>query len=100
MSNTYTTNLTQFQPKGKLGKMFARAKIYNEINEQLKKHLPEPLKDLRLCTIQNGVATFMISNQALGFRAKQQNIWLLSLLQKITNEPVQRISIKIHIKQG
>jgi hypothetical protein len=97
MSNPYTTNLAQFQPNGKLKKMFTRARIYNQINQRLQTQLPESLKSLRLCMIEQGLATFMTDNQAVGFRAKQQNILLLNILQQATDEPVQKISIKIHI---
>lgn len=91
-----TTNLSTFSPKGQLGKLFAQAKVYNRINKQLKQKLPDTLKTLELCLIENNIATLITNNPAVAFRAKQQLDVLTSIVQSICpNISINQIKIKV-----
>ncbi len=91
-----TTNLAAFSPKGQLGKLFAQAKIYNQINEQLNQELPSTLKTLELCLIKNNIATLITSNPAVAFRAKQQLNELTTIVQSAClSIQIKQIEIKV-----
>ncbi|MCH9646527.1 MAG: hypothetical protein K0U08_07790 [Proteobacteria bacterium] len=95
-----TTDILKFSPNSNLGQMFAQAKIYNEINAQLKPKLPNTLKTLQLCFIKDNTATFTTHNPAIASRAKQQIHELLTLLQSIPLAcKINHINIKVSAKQ-
>ncbi|MBE8190579.1 MAG: hypothetical protein HAW58_07050 [Candidatus Thioglobus sp.] len=102
MQKNNIINLANFTPAGELGQLFAQARAYNQINLELKKILPEQINSLELCLIKSGTATFIANNQALGFRAKQQQALLLKALMdlKISQglEQINKIEIKISLK--
>lgn len=90
------SNLSNFTPKGNFGRMFERARAFNQLNEQLKAHLPEAFKSLSLCAIDDNKATFITDSQALAFRAQQQKDVLLEALKRIdTTANIDKIVIKI-----
>lgn len=93
-----TTNLADFNPKGKLGLLFAQAKLFNHYNDQLSIVLPDNLKSLSLCAIKNDLATFVTDNQACAFLAQQQQKTLLNALQKINGlSKIQKIAVKVSL---
>ena len=95
-----TTDISKFSPNGDLGQLFAQAKIYNEINAQLKPKLPDTLKALQLCLIKDNTATLITHNPAIASRAKQQLHELLALLQSIPLAcKINHINIKVSVKQ-
>jgi len=95
-----TTAISKFSPKSALGQLFAQAKIYNEINAQLKPKLPDALQTLELCLINNNTATLITENPAIASRAKQQLHELLTLLQSIPLTcKINHIKIKVSIRQ-
>lgn len=90
-------NVSNFSTTNKLGKLFAQAKIYNQINAQLEQDLPITLKTLELCLIKDGIATLITSNSAVAYRAKQQLPELLKLLHGIPLAgQINRIQIKVN----
>lgn len=96
-----TTNLADFDPKGKLGLLFARARVFNHCNDQLFKILPDNLKSLSLCAVENNTATFVTCNQAEAFIAQNQHKTLLSALQKIDELPkIQKVVVKVSLKNA
>ena len=95
-----TTNISTLSPNGKLGQLFAQAKIYNEINVQLLSKLPDTLITLKLCLIKGSLATLIADNPAVAFRAKQQLPELIVLLQSIPlANQIDHISIKVSTNQ-
>lgn len=77
--------------------MFARAKVYNQINAQLSQHLPSTLEGLELCLIKDGLATLITSNSAIAYRAQQQLPELLNMLHSIPLAgQINRIQIKVN----
>ncbi|HIG89094.1 hypothetical protein [Candidatus Thioglobus sp.] len=99
MSNKTTTNLANFSPKGKLGQLFAKGRAYNHINSQLEELLPDSLKALSLCVVNNNTATFITNNQAVAFRAQKQCSELVTILQRLDGlSHIQEIRIKVDFK--
>lgn len=97
MSN-HITNLSNFTPKGLLGSLFAKARTLGVANEDLKQQLPKSFQSLSLCTIVDGVATFVTDNQALAFRAQQQQTLLLDALAQVKNIPTaEKVVIKVSL---
>jgi hypothetical protein len=93
-----TTNILNFSAKSQLGQLFAQAKIYNQINAQFQPLLPDTLKSLELCLIENDIATLITNNSAIAFRAKQQLVQIISLLQSIEQaSQINHIKIKVAI---
>ncbi|CAC9434231.1 hypothetical protein [uncultured Gammaproteobacteria bacterium] len=92
-------NLSNFTPKGVLGQLFTQARVLNRLNEALSEHLPEQFRTLSLCAIDKGVATFVTHNQALAFRAQQQNAILLSTLGEIEAlTHIEKVIVKVNFK--
>ena len=78
--------------------MFAQAKSYNQINTQLKKILPNALNSLELCRIKEKTATLIAPSQAVAFRAKKQQQFLLASLKRLdTLSSIQTIVIKVDL---
>lgn len=93
-----TTNLSNFTPKGKLGVLFAQARAFNQLNDQLSVLLPEAFKTLSLCTLKDGVATFVTHNQAVAFRAQKQQNTLLDIVKNLDDlSSVQKIVVKVDL---
>ncbi len=91
-----TINLANFSANGELGQLFSQARVYNEINAQLNRQLPDTLKALELCLIKNKVATLITDNPAIAFRAKQQLSEIITLLNSIVlTDQVNHIEIKV-----
>jgi len=91
-------NLANFNPNGKLGKMFAQAKTYNQINKELKKQLPLELNGLELCFIDKDQATLITNNQALAFRANKQTKLLIKILRQIKSlKDISKVKIRVEI---
>ncbi|MDG2354000.1 MAG: hypothetical protein P8L86_04215 [Gammaproteobacteria bacterium] len=95
-----TTNLSNYTPKGKLGVLFAQARAFNQLNDQLSTLLPEAFKTLSLCTLKDGVATFVTHNQAVAFRAQKQQDFLLGIIKNLDAlSSVQKIIIKVDLTE-
>ncbi len=95
-----TTNLSNFEPKGKLGALFAQARMFNQLNDQLFERLPKDLKKLSLCALKDNTATFVTHDQALAFRAQKQHDLLLDILKDFEAlSDTQKVIIKIDLKQ-
>jgi hypothetical protein len=93
-------NLANFNPKGLTGQMFAKARLLNQINEQLSQQLPTQFKSLSLSAVDEGVATFVTHNQALAFRAQKQSAALLNVITKMESlASIQKVVIKIDLKE-
>ena len=91
------TNVSNLNNHHRLGKLFAQAKIYNQINAQLAQSLPSTLETLELCLIKDGLATLITSNSAVAYRAKQQLPELLNMLHCIPlASQINRIQIKVN----
>lgn len=100
MSKHETINLADFNPSGRLGQMFARAKAINQLNDQLVEFLPEIFKPLSLCMVEGHTATFVTNNQALAFRAQKQQDELLSVLRRIDAlSHIKKILIKVDLQE-
>jgi hypothetical protein len=95
-----TTNLSNFTPKGKLGVLFAKARAFNQLNDQLSALLPEAFKTLSLCALKDGTATFVTNNQAVAFRAQKQHNVLLDIVKNLEDlSGVQKIIIKVDLQE-
>ena len=93
-----TTNLSNFTPKGKLGALFAQARAFNRLNDQLSTLLPEAFKTLSLCALKDEVATFVTHNQAVAFRAQKQQNTLLDIVKNLDDlSSVQKIVVKVDL---
>ncbi len=95
-----TTNLSNFEPKGKLGALFAQARMFNQLNDQLFEILPEDLKKLSLCALKDNTATFVTHDQALAFRAQKQHNLLLDALKNFEAlSNTQKVVIKVDLQE-
>ena len=93
------TNLSKFTPKDSLGRLFKKARGLNRLNEQLSKHLPEQFALLSLCAIEGNTATFVADNQALIFRAQQQNNIVLDATKQVAElAQIEKVIIKLDLK--
>ncbi len=89
-------DISNFSAQGSLGKLFSQAKRYNKINAKLRPILPDTLKTLELCLIQQGVATLITDNPAIAFRAKQQIPEIMALLRTASPSiKINHIEIKV-----
>jgi hypothetical protein len=62
--------------------------------------LPEAFKTLSLCTLKDGVATFVTHNQAVAFRAQKQQDFLLGIIKNLDAlSSVQKIIIKVDLTE-
>ena len=94
------TNLAEFTPQGALGRMFARARALNGLNQQLSECLPEAFKSLSLCAIDNNTATFVTHNQALAFRVQKQPDVLLNAFKQVALlTTIEKVIVKIDLKK-
>ena len=99
--NHNLTNLATFTPKGKLGVLFAQARVYNQINAQLNKLLPAELSTLELCLIKQHTATLITNNQAVAFRAQKQQALLLKILTNLGGlAQIKKITIKVGLQEN
>ncbi len=95
-----TTNLSNFTPEGKLGVLFAQARMFNQLNDQLSTLLPETFKALSLCALKDGTATFVTNNQAVAFRAQKQHNILLDIVKNLEDlSGIQKIIIKVDLQE-
>jgi hypothetical protein len=95
-----TTNLSNFTPKGKLGALFAQARMFNRLNDQLSTLLPDAFKTLSLCALKDNTATFVTHNQAVAFRAQKQQDTLLDILKNLDAlSNIQKIIIKVDLTE-
>ena len=98
--NDKPINLANFNPKGKLGLLFAQARAFNNLNDQLSEFLPDAFKTLSLCAIKGRTATFVTHNQSVAFRAQKQHEMLLGVLKKLDAlADIQEIVIKVDLKE-
>ncbi len=94
------TNTSNFTPKGDLGALFAQARMFNQLNDQLSTLLPDAFKTLSLCTLKDNTATFVTHNQAVAFRAQKQQDALLDILKNLdTLSSIQKIIIKVDLTE-
>ena len=95
-----TTNTSNFTPKGRLGALFAQARMFNQLNDQLSTLLPDAFKTLSLCTLKDNTATFVTQNQAVAFRAQKQQDTLLDIIRSLdTLSNIQTIIIKVDLTE-
>jgi hypothetical protein len=94
------TNTSNFTPKGDLGALFAQARVFNQLNDQLSTLLPDAFKTLSLCTLKDNTATFVTHNQAVAFRAQKQQDTLLNIIRSLeTLSNIQIIIIKVDLTE-
>jgi len=87
-------------PKGQLGKLFVKAKMFNQLNDQLTGALPKDLKKLSLCALKDNTATFVTHDQAVAFRAQKQHNLLLAILKDFDAlSQTQKVIIKVDLKE-
>jgi len=99
-SKNNTTNLSSFVPEGKLGALLVKAKMFNQLNDQLLDVLPKDLKKLSLCALEDNTATFVTQDQAVAFRAQRQHDLLLSILKDFDIlSKTQKVIIKVDLKE-
>ncbi len=80
--------------------MFAQARAFNQLNDQLSTLLPEAFKALSLCALKDGAATFVTNNQAVAFRAQKQHNVLLDIVKNLEDlSGVQKIIIKVDLQE-
>ncbi|RUM78698.1 MAG: hypothetical protein DSZ16_01635 [Candidatus Thioglobus sp.] len=95
-----TTNTSNFTPKGRLGALFAQARMFNQLNDQLSTLLPDAFKTLSLCTLKDNTATFVTHNQAVAFRAQKQQDTLLDIIRSLgALSNIQIIIIKVDLTE-
>ncbi len=95
-----TTNTSNFTPKGRLGALFAQARMFNQLNDQLSTLLPDAFKTLSLCTLKDNTATFVTQNQAVAFRAQKQQDTLLDIIRSLDAlSNIQTIIIKVDLTE-
>ena len=95
-----STNLSSFVPDGKLGMLFVKAKMFNQLNDQLLGVLPKDLKKLSLCALKDNTATFVTHDQAVAFRAQKQHDLLLDILKDFdVLSQTQKVIIKVDLKE-
>ncbi len=99
-SKNQTTNLANFKPKGKLGALFAQARAFNCLNDQLSTLLPQAFVSLSLCVIKDNTATFVTHDQAVAFCAQKQHDVLLAAIKHLDAlSQIQKIVIKLDLKE-
>ncbi|HIM58015.1 MAG TPA: hypothetical protein EYJ00_01650 [Gammaproteobacteria bacterium] len=99
-SKNQTANLTNFKPKGKLGVLFAQARVFNYLNDRLSTLLPPAFVSLSLCAIKGNTATFVTHDQAVAFRAQKQQATLLAAIKPLDAlSQIQKIVIKLDLKE-
>lgn len=80
--------------------MFAQARAFNQLNDQLSTLLPEAFKALSLCALKDDTATFVTNNQAVAFRAQKQHNVLLGIVKNLEDlSGVQKIIIKVDLQE-
>jgi len=95
-----TAGLSNFTPKGKLGALFAQARMFNQLNDQLSTLLPGAFKTLSLCALKDNTATFVTHDQSVAFRAQKQHDVLLDTLKNLDAlSKVQKVIIKVDLKE-
>jgi len=100
MSDKLTTNLTNYNPKGELGELLAKAKTHNHFDTQLQPLLVVQFKDIRLCLIEGNVATFIASNASAAFRANKQLPKLLEIVKQVDGlSTIEKVVVKLNNSQ-
>lgn len=80
--------------------MFAQARMFNQLNDQLSTLLPDAFKTLSLCTLKDNTATFVTQNQAVAFRAQKQQDTLLDIIRSLDAlSNIQTIIIKVDLTE-
>jgi len=78
--------------------LFAQARMFNQLNDQLSTLLPDAFKTLSLCTLKDNTATFVTQNQAVAFRAQKQQDTLLDIIRSLDAlSNIQTIIIKVDL---
>ena len=73
-----------------------KAKLHNNLNLLLQEALPEKLKGIELCLVEEKKVTLIAENSSLAFRAKKQQKILLDIIKKIEGlSKTRSISIAI-----
>ena len=94
-----TTNLTNFKPAGTLGGLFEKARVHNQLNDQLQELLEEQFKGLSLCLVDAESVTLMAPNSAVAYRANKQRGTLLEVVQQIHSlSNTTKLLIKVNKK--
>ena len=94
-----TTNLTNFKPAGVLGRLFKRAKLHNQLDDQLQVLLGAQFKGLSLCLVEGNSVTLIAPNPALAYRANKQREVLLAIVQKVQGlSNTTKLLIKVNKK--
>jgi hypothetical protein len=94
-----TTNLTNFRPAGALGGLFEKARIHNQLNDQLQELLEGEFKDLSLCLVDVDSVTLIAPNSALAYKANKQQRALLEIVQQIHSlSNTTKLLIKVNKK--
>jgi len=101
MKDKTTPNLTNFNPNGELGKMFAKAKMHNHFNSLLQDLLPPQLKGITLCLVKEQKVTLLAPNPSIAYRAEKQQLELLTIIQQIEGLTlIKTVSIKLDKNQS
>ena len=99
MQDKTKENPTNFNPEGRLGFLFEKAKSHNRYNALLKKELPTELAGLSLCLVKGKKVFLAAKNTSVAFRAKKQNAQLLSIIKKIKGlSEIKSLSINVDEK--
>ncbi len=100
MGDKLTINTTNYNPKGGLGKLLAKAKAHNHFDSQLQPLLADQFKDIHLCLIKDNVATFIVSNASAAFRANKQRSKLLGIVKQIDKlSTIEKVVVKLNKNQ-
>lgn len=95
-------NFTPSTPNsvGGLSTLFSKARHINQLNQNLKQHLPSAFSEqLHLVNIEQSIAVFACYSPAIAFRAKQQNQTILASLQVIEAfQTITEIQVKVLTK--
>lgn len=91
-------NLANFKAHGELGELLSKSRQISRFNQLVKPHLPEDLQALELCHYDDQTGTFITPNQALAFRAQQQQSALLNALIQVPElKNLTIVKIKVDI---
>jgi len=101
MKDKTTANLTNFKPRGDLGKLFEKAKMHNHFNSLLQDLLPSQFKGITLCLINEKKVTLLAPNPSVAYRAEKQRPALLGIIQQIDGlSLIKAVSIKLDKNQS
>ena len=79
--------------------MFKKAKIHNQLDDQLQELLDGQFKGLSLCLVEGDCVTLIAPNSAIAYRANKQQAVLLVVVRQIQSlSNTTKLLIKVNKK--